>query len=121
MGCGAGYAGAVIALSQIIVWRLQLSLTPAALQDTGGDPLLAGLLAGVVLGAFFGLRRSAALDNIYQRGVIAVLSAVGGILIGFLAAVMHRFFGAPGLILWMLASIALGIAGSRWARAASAA
>ena len=68
-----GYAGAVISLAQIVVSRLREALTPAALLEAGGDPLLAGLLAGVVLGAFFGLRRSAALDNMYQRGVIAVL------------------------------------------------
>jgi len=95
-------------------------VNPAAYEETLGDPLLAGLFAGVILGAFFGLRRSAALDNMYQRGVIAVLSAVGGLLVGFLAAVMDRFFGLPGLVLWMLASLALGITGSRWARRASA-
>jgi small basic protein len=121
LGCGAGYAGALISLTQIVVRRLQVSLSAAAYQEAVGDPLLAGLLAGVVLGAFFGLRRSAALDNMYQRGVIAVLSAVGGLLIGFLAAVMDRFFGLAGLVLWMLASLALGFAGSRWARKASAA
>lgn len=115
-----GYAGALIALTQIVVRRLQVSLTPAAYQEAVGDPLLAGLLAGVVLGAFFGLRRSVALDNMYQRGVIAVLSAVGGLLVGFLAAVMDRFFGLPGLVLWMLASFALGVVGSRWAQRASA-
>ena len=55
-----------------------------------------------------------------QLPVIAVLSAVGGLLVGFLAALVDRFFGLAGLVLWMVGSFALGVAGSRWAQKASA-
>jgi hypothetical protein len=50
-----------------------------------------------------------------------VLAAVGALLIGFLAAVADRFLGLAGMIAWGLASVALGVRGSRWAvRAATA-
>jgi preprotein translocase subunit SecY len=81
----------------------------------GGDPLLAGLAAGVALAAIFGWRRSRGIDNIWQRGVIAVLAAVGALLVGFLAALAHGLGGVVGLVVWGAASLALGIVGSQWA------
>ena len=109
-----GLGGATITLAQGVVAQLRARLDPA---DYGmvGDPLLAGLLAGVVLAAFFGWRRSRALDNVWQSGVIAVLSAVGTLIVGFLAELAFRLGGATGLIVLGCASLALGIAGSRWA------
>jgi peptidoglycan/LPS O-acetylase OafA/YrhL len=77
--------------------------------------LLAGLLTGLGIGAMCGWYRSYPLDNIWQRGVIAVLAAIGAILIGFLAAPLDKFFGATGLIAWLLLNIAIGILGTRWA------
>jgi len=61
------------------------------------------------------VRRSRGLDNVFQRGVIGVLSAVGGLLVGFLAWPVHRLLGLPGLVGWMAAGVALATAGSRWA------
>lgn len=81
----------------------------------GGDPLLAGLVAGVALAAIFGWRRSRAIDNIWQRGVIGVLAAVGAILVGFLAAPVDRFFGLTGMAVWLILSAGFGALGSRWA------
>ena len=98
---------------------MRMSLDEALYRETAGDPLLAGLLAGVAIGAVFGVRRSRALDNVFQRGVVGVLSAVGGLLVGFLAAPLHRFAGMPALALWTVASLALGVAGSRWATSGS--
>ncbi|MBI1968020.1 MAG: hypothetical protein HYS40_08525 [Gemmatimonadetes bacterium] len=115
LGCGIGFAGATITLTQIVVQLMQRHLDEASYREAAGDPLLAGLLAGVAIGAFFGIRRSRALENIYQRGVIGVLAAVGGLLVGFLAALLHHLLGLTGLILWAAASLALGIAGGRWA------
>ena len=74
------------------------------------------MLAGVALGALFGWRRSIALGNVWQSGVIAVLAAVGALLIAFLfAKPVEIFFGFAGLAILGLAAAAFGIAGSRWA------
>ena len=51
--------------------------------------------------------------------MIAVLAAVGALLVGFLAAVADRFLGLSGLVLWGALSITVGVAGSRWAIAGS--
>ena len=121
LATGVGLGGATITAAQGVVAQLRARLDPA---DYGivGDPLLAGLLAGVALAAFFGWQRSRAIENVWQRGVIAVLSAVGTLIVGFLAEVAFRLGGAVGLTLWGCGSLAVGIAGSRWAvRAANGA
>lgn len=115
LACGVGLGGGVITLAQIVVELLQRRLDPASYRDAAPDPLLAGLLVGVAVAAVFGWRRSRSLDNAWQSGVIGVLSAVGALLVGFLAAVADRFLGLAGLLVWGAASAALGIAGSRWA------
>ena len=114
LATGVGLGGATITLAQGIVAQLRARLDHA---DYGNvvDPLLVGLLAGVGLAAFFGWRRSRALENVWQRGVIAVLSAVGALIVGFLAAVAHVLGGVIALSAWGCASLALGIAGSGWA------
>ena len=94
---------------------LQGHLDPASYREAAGDPLLAGLLAGVTLGAFFGIRRSSGIDNIFQRGVIGVLASVGALLVGFLAAPLHHLLGMTGLVLWGVASLVASVAGGRWA------
>ena len=121
LATGAGLGGAVVTLAQIFVELLQTRLEPADYQRVAGDPLMAGLLAGVVIAALFAWRRSTPLENLWQSGVIGVLAAVGALLITFLAAVADRFLGLAGMIAWGLASVACGVLGSRWAvRAATA-
>ena len=83
--------------------------------EVHGSLLVAGLLSGLGVGAMCGWYRSYQLDNIWQRGVIAVLAAVGAILIGFLAAPIERFFGVLGMIVWLLLSIVIGVLATRWA------
>lgn len=79
-------------------------------------PLLAGAFGGITIGAFFGWRRSAALDGVSQRGVIAVLSAVGALLIAFiLSLIVDYALGLWGVAALAAASFAFGVAGSRWA------
>lgn len=118
--CGAGLGGATITLAQLVVKLLQGRLEPDRYREAAGDPLLAGLLAGVAVAGIFGWRRSRALENLWQNGVIGVLAAVGALLVGFLAAVADRLLGFPGLIAWGLLSVALGTAASRWASAGAA-
>jgi hypothetical protein len=77
--------------------------------------LMAGLAAGIGIAAFFGWRRAQPLENLWQSGVIAVLAAVGALIIAFIFAVpAEYFFGLPGLIVLALASAGAGLAGSRW-------
>lgn len=115
LATGVGLGGAVVTLAQGFVAVLRERVEPIYWRFVGDDPLWTGLLAGLVLGAFFGWVRSGAIDNIWQRGVIAVLAAVGAILVGFLAAPIDRFFGLPGMAVWLVASAAFGALGSSWA------
>jgi hypothetical protein len=114
LATGAGLGGATATLAQGVVAILRERLEPAYYSFVGID-LLAGLLAGVALAAIFAWRRSRAIDNLWQRGVIGVLAAVGAILIGFLAAPVDRFFGLAGLAGWLVLSAAFGALGSSWA------
>jgi len=115
LACGAGLGGATITFAQLLVKLLQGRIDPAGYREAAADPLLAGLLAGITVAALFGGRRSLPLENLWQSGVIGVLAGVGALLVGFLAAVADRFLGFTGLLVWSAASVALGVAGSRWA------
>jgi len=115
LACGAGLGGATITLAQLLVKLLQGRLDPDHYREAAGDPLLAGLLAGVAVAGLFGWRRSRPLENLWQSGVIGVLAAVGALLVGFLAAVADRRLGFPGLIAWGALSATVGTAASRWA------
>jgi len=115
LAAGVGLGGATVTMAQGVVSILRERVDPMYYPFVGGDPLLAGLAAGVALAAIFGWRRSRGIDNIWQRGVIAVLAAVGALLVGFLAALAHGLGGVVGLVVWGAASLALGIVGSQWA------
>ncbi|MGH7569105.1 MAG: hypothetical protein ACREL9_09075 [Gemmatimonadales bacterium] len=110
--------GGVITLTLVAVRAFQF-LDLERYGEAMSDPsfnLLIGLVAGVGVAAAFGWRRSLALENDWQRGVIAVLAAVGALLVAFLLAVpLYHFFGVLGLGGLTLASFGLGAAGSRWA------
>jgi hypothetical protein len=97
------------------IQQMEIGRFGEALSDLSLLPLV-GLLAGVAIGALFGWRRSVPLGNLWQRGVIAVLAAVGALLIAFLfAKPAEIFFGFAGLAVLGLAAAAFGVAGSRWA------
>jgi len=115
LACGIGLGGATITLAQVVVKLLQGRIDPVYYPEVMADPLLAGLFAGVVVATLFAWRRSRPLGNIWQGGVIGVLAAVGALLVGFLAAVADGFLGFAGLGVWGALSVAVGVAGSRWA------
>jgi hypothetical protein len=115
LASGVGFGGACLTVAQIVASILRGEVAPDAYRANAADPLLAGLIAAVGLGGAYGWYRSFALDNIWQRGVIAVLAAVGAILVGFLAAPLDRFFGIAGMIVWVAINIAFGVFGTRWA------
>jgi hypothetical protein len=114
LACGVGLGGGTIIAALLVVQGLQRRLDPTSYRQAAADPLVLGLLAGIAVGAAFGWHKSRALENIWQRGVIAVLATVGALLLGFLAAPVHRLAGLWGLPVWGLASLALGLAGGRW-------
>jgi len=83
--------------------------------DVSGYVLVAGLLTAMGVGGMCGWYRTYPLDNVWQRGVIAALAAIGALLIGFLAAPIYKFTGVLGMIVWVLLNIAFGILATRWA------
>jgi len=115
LACGVGFGAACLTAAQIVASILRGELEPTVYHETGGNPLVAGLIAAVGVGGAIAWYRSFSLENIWQRGVIAVLAAVGASLVGFLAALLDRFLGMIGLIIWLLFNIALGIIAARWA------
>ena len=112
---GAGLGGVVITLAQILVNLLRRHLEAVAYREAAPDPLFYGLFAALSLGAFIGWRRSHSIENIWQRGVIAVLAAVGALLIGFLGALADRLLGLVGLVGWAAIALAVGLVGNHWA------
>jgi hypothetical protein len=86
-----------------------------AVVDTSVD-ILAGMFAGVAVAAFFGWRRSWGIENIFQRGVIAALSAFGTLMVGFLLTwTVEGLLGFWGLVGLCVALLAGGIASGMWA------
>lgn len=110
LASGVGFGGACMTAAQIF-----LSLNQQRFEVLGYYTLTAGLVTAVGVGGACGWYRSFALDNIWQRGVIAVLAAVGAVLVGFFGALLDRFFGVLGMIVWLAFTIAFGIVGTRWA------
>ena len=115
LACGAGLGGGTIVAALVIVRALEHHVSAPHYQESAADPVLAGTLAGLAVSATFGWRRSRWLDNLWQRGVIGVLSAVGALIMAFLAVPFWHFLRFPGLIVWAAANLALGFAGSAWA------
>lgn len=110
LASGVGFGGACMTAAQIF-----LALNQQRFEILGYYTLTAGLITAVGVGGAFGWYRSFALDNIWQRGVIAVLAAVGAVLIGFFAALLDRFLGVIGMTVWLVFTIALGVLATRWA------
>ena len=109
LASGVGFGGACMTVSQIVVALNQDRY------DVNGYILAAGVLASIGVGGMCGWYRSYQLENIWQRGVIAVLGGVGAILVGFLAAPIDKFFGVVGMSVWLLLNLMLGILATRWA------
>jgi len=115
LATGVGFGGACLTGAQILASLLRGELAPTAYRETAADPLLAGLVAAIGVGGACGWYRSFALDNIWQRGVIALLAAFGAVVIGFLAAPLDRFLGLIGLIAWLVLNVVFGVLATRWA------
>ena len=110
LGGGAGFGSAFMTMSQIALRLLQDQF-----ERIGYQILTAGLIAAVGVGGAYGWYRSVDLDNVWQRGVIAVLASVGALLIGFMAAPLDGLFGIAGMLVWLALTVAFGVASARWA------
>jgi hypothetical protein len=115
LAAGVGFGGACLSASQVVTAILRDYVSPNDATDPGSKALAAGLFLAIGVGGGYAWYRSAALENIWQRGVIAVLGAVGALLAGFLAAPIYGLVGLPGLIIWVILDIAVGFAAMRWA------
>lgn len=115
LACGTGLGGGTIVAGLAIVRALEHRVSVLNYQESAADPVLAATIAGLAVAASFGWRRSRGLDNVWQRGVIGVLSAVGTLLVGFMAWPADRLLGLTGLVAWGAASFVVGGAGSLWA------
>jgi NhaP-type Na+/H+ or K+/H+ antiporter len=114
LACGTGFGGGTIVAALVIVRTLEHHVSGSSTQESAADPVLAGTLAGLAVGATFGWHRSRSLENLWQRGVIGVLSAVGALLVAFLAWPIDHLLGIPGLAAWGVGSFVLGSAGGTW-------
>jgi len=115
LGSGAGLGGGTIVAALVIVRALERHVSAVTYEESGADPVLAGAIAGLAVAAAFGWRKSRGLENVWQRGVIGVLSGVGALLVGFLAWPVDRFLGLASLAAWGGVAFLLGAAGSAWA------
>ena len=117
LGAGAGLGGACVTLMLLlirVVQRVEIGRYGESVSEL--DPFVFGLLA-IALAAVFGWRRSQALENLWQRGVITVLAAFGTLLIAILAVPFWHYLRFPGLLVLAAASLILGLSASRWALA----
>ena len=120
LASGTGFGGGTIVAALVIVRALEHQVsTPTFEESAAADPVLVGTFAGMAVAAGFGWWRSRALDNIWQRGVIAVMAGVGALLVAFIAWPVDRMFGLVGLVAWAVAALLLGSASSVWARKGS--
>ena len=119
LACGTGFGGGTIVAALVIVRTLEGHVLVPIYEESAADPVLVGAFAGLAVAAAFGWWRSGVLGNVWQRGVIAVMSAIGGVLVSFIAWPVDRLLGIAGLAGWGLASFVVGSAGSAWARRGS--
>lgn len=115
LGAGVGLGGACITLMLLVirlVQRVEVGRYGESVSEL--DPFVFGVVA-IALAAVFGWRRSQALENLWQRGVITVLAVFGTLLIAILAVPFWHYLRFIGLLALALASLVLGLTASRWA------
>ena len=113
--CGTGLGGGTIVTGLALVRSLERHVSAAGYEEIAGDPVIVATLAGLAVAATFSWRRTAPLDNLWQRGVIGAMSAVGAVLVAFIGWPVDRLLHIPGLIVWAVASFIIGGTGSAWA------
>lgn len=119
LGSGLGLGGGVLTIALALVRAIERSNVPSRATDVAvdtGTDILVGLFAGIAVAAFFGWRRSLGIENIFQRGAIAAISAFGAVMIGFVfTTAVDHFFGWIGALVFGLLLIAGGVWSGMWA------
>ena len=98
------------ALVALTLWGVQRLLAGAPVSDlpvvNGPAPilLLLGTLGALCLSGGVAWQRLAPIDSYYRRGGLSILSAFGTFLMAVLAAPLHYFAGAYGLLALALAA-----------------
>src|SRR3989442_14569456 len=105
LGAGVAFGGACLTAAQIVASILRGELERSGYRETAADPLLAGLIAAGGGGGVWGWDCSFEPDNIWERGVIAVVAAVGAILVGFPAGPVHPVLGGLGGVVLLFFTI----------------
>jgi len=114
LATGVGLGGAAVTLVLIFIRLLQyIEVGRYGESVSEMDPTWA-LLAAIVVGAFFGWRRSVPIESPWQRGVITTLSVFGALFLAILAAPIWHFLQFIGLLILFAGCLALGVSGSRW-------
>ncbi len=114
LATGVGLGGAAATFVLIVIRLLQyIEVGRYGESVSEVDPTWA-LLAAIVVGAFFGWRRSVPLESPWQRGVITTLSVFGALFLAILAAPIWHFLQFIGLLILFAGCLALGVSGSRW-------
>jgi len=112
---GVGFGSACLSASQVVTAVVRDYAATTDPSDVGSKALTAGLILAIGVGGAYAWYRSSALDNIWHRGVIAVLAALGALLVGFIGAPVYRLAHMVGLIVWAALGIAVGVLATRWA------
>jgi hypothetical protein len=108
------------ALAALTLWGVQrlLAGAPASAVPVVSGPapilLLLGTVAALCLSGGLAWRRLAPIESFYRRGGLSILSAFGTFLVAVLAAPLHHFTGATGLLsLALVAGATAAVLGRR--------
>ena len=107
---------ALVALTLWGVQRLLAGAPPSELPTVSGPApilLLLGTMGALCLSAGLAWRRLAPVDSYFRRGGLSILSAFGTFLMAVLAAPLHHFAGATGLMALALVAGAVAAAVAR--------
>lgn len=121
LGAGVGLGSTCLTIVLLLARLLQRTEMGRYGENVSEIDPIWGTIGGMTLAVVFSWRRSQALDNLWQRGVISTLSVFGTFFLGILAVPVWHFLQFVGLLLLSAGSLALGVAGGRWAARGSAA
>lgn len=115
LASGVGLGGACLTIVLLLVRVLQRTDISRYGESVSEIDPIWGTVGGMLVAVIFSWMRSHRLENIWQRGVISALSVFGTFFLGILAVPVWHYWRFAGMALLTAASLALGIAGSRWA------
>jgi hypothetical protein len=112
-------AGASVITAGLLVLRSVQRGRVAETQDLGFTILFATVLTAVVAAAATGWLLTAGLEELWRRGVTAVLAVFGMLMLSLVAVPADLVAGRPGLAGYLLLLLAAGARSLMWARRAA--